>query len=124
MKLLECVTTKQINYITPVSITPRLDNLYTYVNSSISGYIYINNLNNVKKQLMFNYWSYLKELLTLKKIKQNKKKVKFHFYNYCFYFFKITKGCIKFTFLTKINITKYTNIKLNLVKINFLTCAI
>jgi len=124
MKLLECVTTKQINDITPVSITPRLDNLYTYVNSSISGYIYINNLNNVKKQLMFNYWSYLKELLTLKKIKQNKKKVKFHFYNYCFYFFKITKGCIKFTFLTKINITKYTNIKLNLVKINFLTCAI
>ena len=124
IKLLECVTTNQTNYIVPVSTTPNLDSLYTYVNSYISSYMYTNNINNVKKQLIFNYWSYLKELLTLKKIRRNKKQLKFYFSDYCFYFFKITKNHIKSIFRTKINTIQYTNIKLNLVKINFLTCAI
>ena len=104
--------------------TIRLNNSTMYMGTFISGLNLVHSTNSLKNQLLFSYWSLLKQSLTLKKLKKTKINLSLLF-NYGFYYyynFPKIYLTVKYQYIqTNFYKVRYT---FCIHKINFLTCSI
>ena len=118
------IYTKSLNYNS--SELPNLitNGLYNDLNSFILQTTLVHHKNNLKNQLLFSYWSFLKQLLTLKKLKKTKSKLIFIFVYNHFYFYNFIKLSLDSKVSKESNLIFTTKVTLNINKINFLTTCI